>query len=53
MSELEAVKQIAAVMEKLTAREREEAFYQLRSLWCEWCGSPQPLHGFCQCMNDE
>lgn len=49
----EAVKQIAVVLERLTAEERREAFGELFSLWCQHCGRAQPLHGYCQCMNDE
>ena len=32
---------------------RADVFAELRGLWCEHCGRPQPLHGHCHCMNDE
>ena len=44
---------IQKAFEEMDPRERERAFAELRSEWCEWCGDAQPLHGFCQCQNDE
>lgn len=43
---------IERAFEEMTSQERERAFTELRSEWCEWCGNTQPLHGFCQCQND-
>lgn len=51
--EREAANQIEAIFAKLSARQRTEAMTLVHRRYCEGCGDPQPLHGYCQCSNDE
>ena len=52
-TQAERIEQLKAIFRQMTAGEREDAFSELKGEWCDFCGSPQPPHGYCQCMNDE
>jgi len=37
----------------LNAEQRTDALAMLRDVFCVECGNQRPLHGTCQCWNDE
>jgi hypothetical protein len=51
-SQSERIERLKELFAEMSEKERRDAFYELSSLWCRYCGSKQSRGG-CQCMNDE